>query len=56
MHGTRVSEGKAGCKAEPLRRFVDGEDVLGIPALAVNDESKLPLPLLLFLPSPLWGR
>ena len=38
MHGARLRQRQAGVQAEPFRRLVDGDDQLGIAALAVDDE------------------
>ncbi len=38
MHGARLRQREAGVQAEPFRRLVDGDDQLGIAALAVDDE------------------
>ena len=40
MHGARLRQRETGVQAEPFRRLVDGDDQLGIAALAIDGERR----------------
>jgi hypothetical protein len=42
MHGARLRQRQAGVEAEPFRRLIDGDQRLGIAALAVDNRCTSP--------------